>query len=255
MLIALVGNAGSGKDTVGKIVADNTNARLYAFADPMKELISAIFGFTDLQLWGPSEQRNQPDFRYGRKWWEFWRRESVARQHRAAMYAVRTRGEETVCDLLPGRTRSDVHAAYASLVDWCQEILTCALEDGYLTPRKTLQSLGTEWGRSIDPDMWWRFTLAHIRRDQALHAVVTDCRFVNEAEGVRVIDGGLVWRVGRPGCGGGAGVSGGISGHASELEQNSAGMDAWITSEIDNSGSLLDLRGVVVRELRRVALC
>ena len=67
-----------------------------------------------------------------------------------------------------------------------------------LTARYALQTLGTEWGRNCDVDVWAK---ACIMRAKALAAVgkdtiVTDLRFVNEAKAVRDA-GGFVWRVHR----------------------------------------------------------
>jgi hypothetical protein len=37
-----------------------------AFADPLKRIIKEIYDFSDDQLWGPSQNRNAPDYRYPR---------------------------------------------------------------------------------------------------------------------------------------------------------------------------------------------
>lgn len=95
---------------------------------------------------------------------------------------------------------------------------------GGQTPRRAMQTLGTEWGRGlIDPDLWinaWRATLP------AGHVVVDDIRFSNEANVVREA-GGIVVRIDRPGFQPGA--------HASER----MGFDADHT--IDNSGPVAQL--------------
>lgn len=78
------------------------------------------------------------------------------------------------------------------------------------TPRRAMQTLGTEWGRKCMGDYFW-INLWRSRVDSALafggRVVVDDCRFPNEAAEVRAL-GGVVWQlVGR----------GGIAGnHASE---------------------------------------
>lgn len=78
------------------------------------------------------------------------------------------------------------------------------------TPRRAMQTLGTEWGRKCMGDYFW-INLWRSRVDSALtfggRVVVDDCRFPNEADEVRKLSG-VVWRlVGR----------GGIAGnHASE---------------------------------------
>lgn len=63
-LIGLTGRAGSGKDTIADILVSRHGFKKIALADPMKRFCREIFGFTDEQLWGPSEKRNEPDPRW-----------------------------------------------------------------------------------------------------------------------------------------------------------------------------------------------
>lgn len=66
--------------------------------------------------------------------------------------------------------------------------------------RHMAQTLGTEWGRNLQPDFWLRIAGAHIvnkRRQGERLFVISDVRFVNEAEWVREA-GGQVWRIHRP---------------------------------------------------------
>lgn len=63
-IVLLVGQAGSGKDTVASFMVKNHGAISIAHADPMKRLCALIFGFTEDQLWGSSDQRNGVDDRY-----------------------------------------------------------------------------------------------------------------------------------------------------------------------------------------------
>ena len=76
--------------------------------------------------------------------------------------------------------------------------------------------------------------------------VITDCRFINEAEAIRAA-GGVVWRIVRPG----AGAQGGISGHASEAEMVSPEFLAQIDATLQNDSTLDALRGAVVSLLGR----
>jgi hypothetical protein len=62
VIIALAGRAGSGKNTVAKLLG----AHEIAFAEPLKRFVQEVFAFTDAQVWGPSEERNKPDMRYPR---------------------------------------------------------------------------------------------------------------------------------------------------------------------------------------------
>jgi hypothetical protein len=69
------------------------------------------------------------------------------------------------------------------------------------SPRHTMQTLGTEWGREqMHPDFWLHCAevkLAHAR-ERGLNVVFDDMRFPNEARWVRE-HGGLLVRVVRPG--------------------------------------------------------
>lgn len=66
MLIAIVGKAGSGKDTAANCLV-NSFDKVYtmALADPLKHFVQDVYQFTDEQLYGPSEKRNAIDARWG----------------------------------------------------------------------------------------------------------------------------------------------------------------------------------------------
>lgn len=104
------------------------------------------------------------------------------------------------------------------------------------TPRQLLQTLGTEWGRTLVADDVW-IRMAERRVDQLVSAgvpviAVADVRFENEAAWIRS-RGGEVWHVYR----------GGVcqDDHASEQGISIADMDRVL----DNSGTLDDLRASV----------
>lgn len=68
VIIGLMGKAGSGKDTVGRMIVEELQgeARCISFAEPLKRFCKEVFDFTDEQLWGPSAERSKPDERYPR---------------------------------------------------------------------------------------------------------------------------------------------------------------------------------------------
>lgn len=121
-----------------------------------------------------------------------------------------------------------------------------------LTPRYTLQRLGTEWGRDCYEDVWVRYALENAvlllgggggytqsaglyvdeTRGPAPGVVIPDIRFPNELEAIRG-EGGQVWWIDRPG----AGLSGKASEHSSENSIKSEDCDLIIK----NDGSLEDL--------------
>lgn len=68
-----------------------------------------------------------------------------------------------------------------------------------ISPRKAMQTLGTEWGRNmINSDLW--LILAGQKAlplvDAGFDVLITDCRFENEAKWIRK-NGGVVWHIDR----------------------------------------------------------
>ncbi len=64
------------------------------------------------------------------------------------------------------------------------------------TPRYAMQTLGTEWGRTlINPDIWVYAAMNHVKDYRK--AVITDVRFPNEAKAVKDAGGTLV-RINKP---------------------------------------------------------
>jgi hypothetical protein len=134
-------------------------------------------------------------------------------------------------------------------------------DGSYLTPRLALQTLGTEWGRNCYPNVWadlgvrkavewleanpWsrEALLAYTTVPDRL-AVLTDCRFVNEARAIRQA-GGEVWRVVRPGHV----LPPDVANHPSETEQDTPAMVELVDRIITNDGSLDELRGQVGDEV------
>ena len=62
---------------------------------------------------------------------------------------------------------------------------------GSVTPRIMMQTLGTEWGRSLLPDLWLR-VWEHELDDQAHCVCVPDVRFDNEADLIRNLGGTII---------------------------------------------------------------
>jgi len=78
--------------------------------------------------------------------------------------------------------------------------------------RRMMQTLGTEWGRALNPNIWVDVVRYEIRKAEqhgASIVVIDDVRFPNEAALVHEL-GGILIRVTRSGCHG--------DGHASETE-------------------------------------
>ena len=63
--------------------------------------------------------------------------------------------------------------------------------DGSVTPRIMMQTLGTEWGRKLLPDLWLR-VWQHELDDTAHTVCVPDVRFDNEAGLIRSLGGTII---------------------------------------------------------------
>lgn len=108
-----------------------------------------------------------------------------------------------------------------------------------VSPRRMMQTLGTDWGRQlISPDLW--LTMAHQRLLQnGPGMVISDVRFENEAAWIRR-HGGRIIHVVRP-------DAKAVEAHASEDGIEMLDSDA----QLFNSGTLEELQ-LSVRELLRV---
>lgn len=133
MIIGISGKAGSGKDTLADILVRKHGFVKVALADPMKRFCMELFGFTEEQLWGKSEKRNEPDKRYPRE-------NSFSRDLARKLI---TDGYEKVGAPVPDFVKKEAERD--------------TLE--YLTPRCALQTLGTEWGRNCYKDVWVDYAL------------------------------------------------------------------------------------------------
>lgn len=102
------------------------------------------------------------------------------------------------------------------------------------SPRELLQFIGTELMRQqFDQDVWMKVVEREISQIPDLDWVVSDVRFLNEAEFIRQ-NGGYIIKLVRKG----SGASNGIEKHPSEVEMDLIRPDFTI----DNNGSFSDLR-------------
>ena len=115
-----------------------------------------------------------------------------------------------------------------------------------LTSRFALQTLGTEWGRGCDPDIWVKSGLRRAANSASDVVIFDDVRFLNEAKAIRKA-GGELWRIRR-------GDQQRPHAHSSEADIWSEAMGGLVTLEIDNSGTIDDLRWAVRRGMARLHL-
>lgn len=252
-LIAISGNAGAGKDTAADILVDDYEYVRISLADPIKRFGKRIFGFSDKQLWGPSEFRNTPDGRYVR----YSQGKDIDSAWLDAHVRIEKYGEAWVQEVFGYENTLEVSRAYSDLLQWFDWL---GSHHPKLSPRVMLQTLGTEWGRSQSKDLWVNYTLRTAAKvlsgkywySQPLGlgpvpsggnivpgVVVADLRFKNEMDAFKGVHAFLA-RIVREGTEDKA-LQLGIQGHQSEAEQQSIS-DDYFDMLINNNGSMDDLR-------------
>jgi hypothetical protein len=106
------------------------------------------------------------------------------------------------------------------------------------SPRRLLQTLGTDWGRNmIHEEIWVMATMQRIEASPEFDYCLTDVRFPNEAAAIKA-RGGVVWRVVRPGFGV-------LDGETSSHESERGIPDEYVDDEIVNEGGIRDLQYAV----------
>ncbi len=266
-IVGILGEAGSGKDTIAAFALKFVPGESFALADPMKHFAQTVFGFTQEQLWGPSACRNAVDERLSfpvkpvseprSGFWAWllnlkpkppvkpvWSTEEVYGEREECWARFHEASIPWLNDVLP--PDFPLAEGLLRLRRWMTDVMA----QKTLTPRYVLQTLGTEFGRKISDTIWID---RGIRTAQEIiarggWAIIKDVRFLNEARLLRAA-GAEVWRVHRPGLDTAATAKAGVAGHLSEMEQRSPEMGALVTREIDNSGSLEALRGTVCSAL------
>lgn len=61
--------------------------------------------------------------------------------------------------------------------------------DGYMTAREIMEHIGTDIFRKISTNVWADATIRRIQKDKPKIAVITDCRFPNEIDAIKKING------------------------------------------------------------------
>jgi hypothetical protein len=124
---------------------------------------------------------------------------------------------------------------------------------GGQSPRKMMQTLGTEWARNmIHPDIWVHLMAEKILRKVDMKVanrfVIDDLRFENEAKWVRD-SGGLIVHISREG-------SGTAATHSSEAGVQKVAAEDW---NINNNGGteaqLMDRASLLVRGIQDRIAC
>jgi hypothetical protein len=151
-IIGLLGPAGSGKDLVADWFVSKGFVKV-AFADPMKRFAQEAFSLSTEQLWGPSHERNKR-FPVDMAWWF----NAIGRLPMAAKEIIQYVLQE-----------SDRVSGYLKLLDWFTWLRKTWPEE--ISAREILQTIGTEWGRTVDPLIWCRH--AHLVAEKLSYGMVS----------------------------------------------------------------------------------
>lgn len=184
--IGLCGFKGAGKDTAADYLVSKYGYTKISLADPLKRACQSIFGFPAEHLWGSSSLREVPDERY-------------------------------VFSGLDPVDGTPLHKVSIDTARFWQRESDGEFFPQFVTPRLALQSLGTEWGRRLNSNLWVSACLNHIRQTDNPRHAISDVRFVNELTAIRAA-GGIVVRLLRGER---------TSNHPSELELESIPLDSF----------------------------
>ncbi len=161
--VGLCGFKGSGKDTAADYLVSKYGYAKVSLADPIKRVCHEIFAFPKDHLWGPSELRERPDERYPFS------------------------GLDPVDGMPLDKVALDTSRFWQRGSDG-------EFFPQFISPRLALQSLGTEWGRRICPNIWVAACLNYIRQTGDDRHAIPDVRFVNELTSIQGA-GGVVIRL------------------------------------------------------------
>lgn len=220
-IVGICGNLGSGKDTSAGILKLYGYKHL-AFAWHIKQFLQEVFEFTDDQLWGPSEFRNapEPESIDNDYYWE-------NNKHR-----FYDNSRDFVNKLFLDENAVKKNNYHALLINWFEQ---CEKDFPNPSPRQLLQTLGTEWGRAIDPDIWAKATLREAQKYEKV--VISDVRFLNEVDLINEA-GGEVVKITR--YTDDLALETGNKAHTSETEQLTIPVEKF-HCVIENNGSIVDL--------------
>jgi len=148
-IIILTGKAQSGKDTSCEFIntmvgSSGMTSKIYAFADPLKQLCSELFNIPEQLCWGDNEEKDLPT-QY--KWSDF---------------------------PLPSSRINNIMYSDLELNDY-----TLSSD---VTVRQLLQVWGTNIFREFEPNCWVNSTISKINRESPDIAIISDARFPNEID-------------------------------------------------------------------------
>lgn len=146
--------------------------KLYNFADALKEICGSLFGLTQEQLHGTEKN-------------------SVTKLRWEDMPGVITTNKAMTF----GQRNDLWSVGYIPSIEELSSIfeeIAIVHEPGFMTAREVLQFVGTEIFRRMYEPVWVNLLIDRIKEESPMIAVIADCRFDNEAIGVKDAGGTVV---------------------------------------------------------------
>lgn len=153
-ILALAGRKGSGKTSVANWLFDNQSTLgvtvgLFAFADPLKELLVDVFGLHPEQVWGDRKEEKTHVL------WENMPNRGEALEENKRLFGL---GLWEIDPFIPR---------------------------GPMTARELMQVLGTDVLRKADEKCWTRACLKRVANSSCGLAAIHDARFPDELDAVK----------------------------------------------------------------------
>ena len=181
MIISLSGKIESGKDTVAEEImrySDKSPFVVRKWADAMKDAVCIWLGVSREKL----EDRHFKNNPLGPEW-QMW---SVVNKTK------HPDDEDYIVNVYPMKQRCIQECNRLNTGGYRGTAGAFIARPSFMTPRKLLQLLGTEFGRNmIHPNMWVNCLLQDYNPKKD-YWIITDTRFPNEAEAVSRIGGSNV---------------------------------------------------------------
>jgi hypothetical protein len=156
MIIGVSGFARSGKDTVADHLVRHHGFQKHGFAYPVKAMAQIAFGFSSEQLFGSLKETEDKRYRFSGYCFQC---------RRGCSTRIPSKGWHCNC---------------------CGEYYP-----EFITPRLVLQTLGTEWGRTLYPNIWVDAALREIL-EKGNDWAIADVRFRNELHGIQDKGGSVI---------------------------------------------------------------
>jgi len=234
-IIALCGQAGHGKSTFADMLTEEVNtSQQLAFATPLRTFLLDCLGLESYSSGKYFQYTLDPVIK------QLTLDEVFSHLRLGILGADKLKIAEAI-ESLQQFTKERLYTIES--VNTVHEILR---QEG-ITIRKALQLIGTEWARSIDPNIWTNITKAatedSVRQGTDL-VVITDCRFEEEVK-MLITLGATIVSIHNPR------ITNTMD-HASEQPLD----DKYVDKVINNNGDLRDLRNqaeqLIQSQARRV---